>query len=123
MTPPLTDLTLAELDEWIAAAIKERSRRAGPMTSEPPKTVDATAQLLWRTSQIAGGQTLLQLRHAGAGWVSFLLSQAERAAILSTLLQHALAAPAAATARAAEPVTAAPSPPPSPPVPTGGKPH
>ena len=90
MKSELAAMTVADLDQWIAAALRERSQRKVPMPPEPEKTVEATAFPRSRAARLADGQTLLQLRHAGAGWVSFLLNVSERATLLTHLMQHAL---------------------------------
>ena len=90
MKSELAAMTVAELDQWITAALRERSQRKVPLAVEPEKTVEATAFARPRAARLADGQSLLQLRHAGAGWVSFLLNVEERAALLTQLMQHAL---------------------------------
>jgi hypothetical protein len=82
-------LSAAELDALIAIAVKERTKRADPHPLQPPKEFEATLNPAWFVF-LAGENTIIQLRHAGHGWVSIAIPPPERAHLLSLLLHHAL---------------------------------
>lgn len=87
--PDMTTLTAAELDALIAAAAKERQKRADPHPPEAPKEFEATLNPAWFVF-LAGENTVFQIRHAGHGWVSIAIPPPERAHLLSLFLHHAL---------------------------------
>ena len=82
-------LSTAELDALIATAVKERTRRPEGHPAQPPQQFDATLNPGWFVF-LAGDNTVLQLRHAGHGWVSVAIPPPERAHLASLLLHHAL---------------------------------
>lgn len=82
-------LSTAELDALIAAAVQERTKRPEPHAAQPPQQFEATLNPAWFTF-LAGDNTMLQLRHAGHGWVSVGLPPAERAHLASLLMHHCL---------------------------------
>jgi hypothetical protein len=95
MTPPeLAALPTAELDALIAAAVKERTKRPDPHPVEAPKEFEATLNPAW-FAFLAGDNTVLQIRHAGHGWVSIAIPPPERAHLASLFLHHSLLAPPA----------------------------
>jgi hypothetical protein len=93
----LSSLTAPELDELIARAAKLRQALQPPVSLEPPQTSEATIDPAWR-SLPHGGNTILQLRHLGLGWVTVILPAHERANLLSVFLRQALSIPAAPAA-------------------------
>jgi len=117
MTPEaLAALPTADLDQLIALAAKERTKRSEPHPLQPPKEFEATLNPAWFIF-LAADNTVVQFRHAGHGWVSIAIPPPERAHLLSLLLHHALLGNAA---KAGE---AAPSPVPVPPSRGGGTVH
>ncbi|HXN15425.1 MAG TPA: hypothetical protein VN878_03555 [Usitatibacter sp.] len=90
----IAKMTTAELDAFIAVAVKERTKRADPQPAEAPKEFEATLNPAWFVF-LAGENTIFQLRHAGHGWVSVAIPPPERAHLMSLFLHHALLAPPA----------------------------
>lgn len=107
----LAALSTSELDSLIATAAKERTRRTDPQATQPPQHFDATFNPAWFVF-LAGDNTVIQLRHAGFGWVSVVIPPAERAHLASLLLHHSLLKGLAQGA-ALPPVPVAPVPTPS----------
>lgn len=90
MVIDISDLSAEELDELIAAASRKRALMdpAHPM-KVPPGPVEALVNPVCKLSLNQDG-TLLQVRHVGYGWLSFMIPPAKRAQMLAQLLQHAL---------------------------------
>lgn len=82
-------LATAELDALIAAAVHERTKRPEPQPTQPPQQFEATLNPAWFVF-LAGDNTIVQLRHAGHGWVCVAIPPAERAHLASLLLHHSL---------------------------------
>jgi hypothetical protein len=100
----LSRLSATELDELIASAAKLRQGMQPPVALEPPQTSEATIDPAWR-SLMHNGNTILQLRHLGLGWVTVILPPHERANLLTVFLRQALSV-------SAVPATPESSPPP-----------
>lgn len=110
MTPEeIAALSTAELDTLIALAGKERTRRTEPHATQAPQHFDATFNPAWFVF-LAGDNTVIQLRHAGFGWVSVMIPPAERAHLASLLVHHCLLKGLAVPAVQPVQVTPAPSP-------------
>ncbi|HQZ45091.1 MAG TPA: hypothetical protein PK042_03200 [Usitatibacteraceae bacterium] len=93
MTPgELAALSAAELDQLIAAAAKERTKRTDPQPNEAPKEFEATLNPAWFVF-LAGENTVIQIRHLAHGWVSIAMPPVERAHLASVLMHHSLLAP------------------------------
>ena len=82
-------LSTAEIDSLIALAVKERTKRPDPHPLQPPQEFEATLNPAWFVF-LAGENTVIQLRHAGHGWVCIAIPPPERAHLASLLLHHAL---------------------------------
>jgi hypothetical protein len=95
----ISKLSAAELDALIAMAAKERTKRPDPHPPEAPKHFDATFNPAWSVF-LAGGNTIVQIKHLGHGWISIAIPPPERAHLLSLFLHHSLIAPSAAAAAA-----------------------
>jgi len=117
MTPDLDTLSTAELDDLIARAIKARTKRTEPHPAQPPQEFEATLNPAWFVF-LHGANSMVQFRHAGAGWISVAIPPPERAHLASMLMHHALLAPPVPA-----PQTAQPGPPPSLAGGGGGKVH
>ena len=102
-------LSTAELDALIAAASHERSKRAEPHPAQPPQQFEATLNPAWFVF-LAGDNTVVQLRHAGYGWVCVAIPPAERAHLASLLLHHSLLRGLQTGSQVQVPVPAAPAP-------------
>jgi len=108
MTIDLDTLSTAELDELIARAIKARTKRTEPHPAQPPQEFEATLNPAWFVFLI-DGNSMVQFRHAGAGWISVAIPPPERAHLATMLMHHALLAPPAPAPQAAQAVVPAPS--------------
>jgi hypothetical protein len=98
----LTKLSAGELDELLVRGAKHRaSLQPGP-PNDHPKPTDVVVNPGWYTALIDSG-TLLQVRHPGFGWLSFLIPANERAHLLSLLLRQALFVPEQGAANASPP--------------------
>jgi hypothetical protein len=98
----VTKLTLEELDDLLVRTAKHRaSLQPGPSTDHP-KPTDVVVNPGWYTG-LADSATLLQIRHPGFGWLSFLIPANERAHLLSLLLRQALFVPEQGVANAPPP--------------------
>ena len=86
-------LSTEDLDALLLAVSLERAKREPAVTMDQPGTMEAAADPKWFIS-LSGGNTFLQIRHPGYGWVGYLISPPSRAALASFLLQHALLPPA-----------------------------
>ena len=106
MTIDLDTLSTAELDDLIARAIHARTKRKEPHPDKPPQEFEATLNPAWFVF-LAGANSMVQFRHAGAGWISVAIPPPERAHLASMLMHHALLAP---PAPATAPVQAVPPP-------------
>ena len=98
----LTKFTAEELDDFLSRAAKHRaSLHPGPPL-EHAKPTDVVVNPGWYTA-LVDSSSLLQIRHPGFGWLSFLIPANERAHLLSLLLRAALFVPehGAATGAAA----------------------
>lgn len=98
MSQPIdvTQLSASELDELIAEAAARRATLQPPPPMQAPKQAEAIVNPHWFTCLVEPG-TLLQLRHPGLGWLSFVIGPNERAHLLGILLNQALFRPAADT--------------------------
>jgi len=85
----VTQLSASELDDLIAKAAARRATLQPAHPPEAPKQAEAIVNPHWFTCLVEPG-TLLQLRHPGVGWVSFVLGPNERAHLLGILLNQAL---------------------------------
>ncbi len=85
----LSGLSAEELEEFIQRAAKLRAATEPYPRIDAPEAADAVVNPAWYTMLGEGG-TLLQIRHPGIGWLSFVIPPAERAHLLSLLLQQAL---------------------------------
>ena len=94
----LTPFSASELDELIAKAAARRATLQPPPPLEAPKQAEAIVNPHWFTCLVEPG-TLLQLRHPGLGWLSFVIGPNERAHLLGILLNQALVRPADKSAK------------------------
>ncbi len=94
MTPDLDSLSTADLDDLIARAIHARTKRTEPHPDKPPQEFEATLNPAWFVF-LAGANSIVQFRHAGAGWMSVAIPPPERAHLATMLTHHALLAPPA----------------------------
>lgn len=92
MSPDLDSLPTADLDALIARAIHARTKRAEPHPDKPPQEFEATLNPAWFVF-LAGADSIVQFRHAGAGWISVAIPPPERAHLATMLTHHALLAP------------------------------
>lgn len=88
----LAKLSAQELDELLVRAAKHRASLQPAPPTEHPKPTDVVVNPGWYTALIDSG-TLLQVRHPGFGWLSFLIPANERAHLLSLFLRQALFVP------------------------------
>jgi hypothetical protein len=97
--PPMdiSNLSAPELDELIAKATVRRASIEPAHSNAPPKQAEAIVNPQWFTCLVEPG-TLLQIRHPGLGWLSFVIPTNERAQLLGILLNQALFKPAGPTA-------------------------
>jgi len=82
-------MSAGELDTLIERAATTRASKEPVVSEQPPATVQAISSPGWRLHHIPQG-CLFSLRHPGHGWVSFVLSPGERAAMLTVMLAQAL---------------------------------
>ena len=98
----ITKLTVEQLDDLLVRAAKHRaSLQPGPPTDHP-KPTDVVVNPGWYTG-LVDSATLLQIRHPGFGWLSFLIPANERAHLLSLFLRHALFVPEQGVANPPQP--------------------
>jgi hypothetical protein len=95
----LTKLSTEELDDLLVRAAKHRASLQPAPPTEHPKPTDVVVNPGWYTALIDSG-TLLQVRHPGFGWLSFLIPANERAHLLSLFLRQALFVPEKGAANA-----------------------
>jgi hypothetical protein len=88
----VTKLTAEELNDLLARAAKHRASLQPGHPTDHPKPADVVVNPGWYVGLVDSG-TLLQIRHPGFGWLSFLIPSNERAHLLSLLLRHALFVP------------------------------
>jgi len=93
----ISELSTAELDELIAKAALRRATLSPPHSTDVPKQAEVIVDPQWFTCLVDPG-TLLQIRHPGLGWLSFVIPPNERAQLLGLLLNQALLKPTAASA-------------------------
>ena len=93
----ITALSATELDELISMAAARRATLEPAHATAPPKQAEAIVNPQWFTCLVDPG-TLLQIRHPGLGWLSFVIPPNERAQLLGILLNQALYRPAGPTA-------------------------
>ncbi len=98
----VTKLTPEELDQLLVKAAKHRASLQPPPPTEHPKPTDVVVNPGWYTALLDSG-TLLQIRHPGFGWLSFMIPANERAHLLSLLLRQALFVPEQGMANAPPP--------------------
>jgi hypothetical protein len=92
MSPDLDSLSTADLDDLIARAVHARTQRTEPHPDKPPQEFEATLNPAWFVF-LMGSNSIVQFRHAGAGWVSVAIPPPERAHLATMLTHHALLAP------------------------------
>ena len=102
MPTDLESLTTTELDDLIARALHLRSKRQEPHPEKPPPEFEATLNPAWFVF-LLGANSMLQFRHAGAGWISVAIPPPERAHLATMLMHHALLAPPPPVAASAQP--------------------
>lgn len=78
-----------ELDALIARASQQRRQLQPEIPREAPKHAHGEFDPAWQTF-LDGENTILQFRHSGFGWLSFVIPPHERAHLLSLLVHHAL---------------------------------
>jgi hypothetical protein len=93
----ITALSATELDELIAKAAVRRASLNPAHDNAPPKQAEAIVNPQWFTCLVEPG-TLLQIRHPGLGWLSFVIPSNERAQLLGIMLNQALYKPTSPTA-------------------------
>ena len=98
----ITKLTVEELDDLVVRAAKHRASLQPAPPIDHPKPTDVVLNPGWYTG-LVGSATLLQIRHPGLGWLSFLIPGNERAHLLSLLLRQALFVPEHGVATAPPP--------------------
>ena len=69
-----------------------RASLSPPHSTDAPKKAEAIVNPQWFTCLVDPG-TLLQIRHPGMGWLSFVIPANERAQLLGILLNQALFRP------------------------------
>jgi hypothetical protein len=82
-------MTTEELDQLLNAISLERAKRQPQVSMEQPRTMEAALDPRWYLS-MADGNTVLQLRHPGFGWVGYVIPPTSRAQLVTFMLQHAL---------------------------------
>lgn len=87
--PDVKGMTPEELDQLLLAISLERAKREPQVPMEQPQTMEAALDPKWYLS-MAEGNTVLQLRHPGYGWVGYVIPPASRAQLATFLLQQAL---------------------------------
>ena len=87
----ITKLSATDLDELIDQASRLRMTLQPEHSFQAPQEIAAIDNPAWFTVLTDVG-TLLQLRHPGFGWMSFIIPDQERAHLLALLLQQALLA-------------------------------
>ncbi len=92
MSTDFDSLSTADLDALIARAIHARTKRGEPHPDKPPQEFEATLNPAWFVF-LAGADSIVQFRHAGAGWISVAIPPPERAHLATMLTHHALLAP------------------------------
>jgi hypothetical protein len=90
-------LSATELDQLIAKAALRRAALEPAHSIAAPKQAEAIVNPQWFTCLVDPG-TLLQIRHPGLGWLSFVIPPNERAQLLGILLNQALYRPTGPTA-------------------------
>jgi hypothetical protein len=90
--PDVKAMSTADLDLLLEAITIERAKREPAVSMEQPPKSEAAVDPRWHLFMV-DANTILQLRHPGHGWVSFLIPPASRAQLLSFLLQQALMPP------------------------------
>jgi hypothetical protein len=103
MTLDPKTLTTAQLDELLQSISLERAKREPMVTMDQPQKMEAAVDPKWYLS-MSGGNSFLQLRHPGYGWVGYILPVASRAALATALLQQALLPPPVPNAAPAVPI-------------------
>jgi hypothetical protein len=88
----ISELSAPELDELIVKAAARRVSLNPPHSTDAPKQAEAIVNPQWFTCLVEPG-TLLQIRHPGLGWLSFVIPPNERAQLLGILLNQALFKP------------------------------
>ena len=92
ITYDLTALTAEQLDQLILEAAARRAQLSPPHPNKPPDACEAIVNPAWMTFPTDRG-AVFRIRHPGLGWISFLIPPAERALLLSGLLNQALSPP------------------------------
>jgi len=92
MTIDIDTLSTTELDDLIARAVHARTKRTEPHPDKPPQEFEATLNPAWFVF-LLGANSIVQFRHAGAGWVSVAIPPPERAHLATMLTHHALLDP------------------------------
>ena len=85
----LSGLSAEELDEIVARAAKLRAETAPQLPLSAPEPGAMVVNPAWFT-MLGDGGSVFQVRHPGHGWLAFLIPPAERAHLLTLLLQQAL---------------------------------
>lgn len=100
MSPDISKLSAAELDELIAKAAERRAQLKPEHSADPPKEVhSALSDPAWYTGPIRtddGLRIALQVRHHGFGWLTFAIPPLEIAKLMN-YWTNALAQAAAGT--------------------------
>ena len=92
----ISALSAPELDELIARAAARRATLEPSHATQAPKQAEAILNPPWFTCLVDSG-TLLQVRHPGLGWLSFVIPPNERAQLLGIMLNQALYRPTGPT--------------------------
>ena len=92
MAPNISSMSAEALDKHIAECLKHRATLKPEHPATAPQQVEALVNPAWFIAPVELG-TVFQIRHPGAGWLAFVIPPAERAQLLSFLLQHALTPP------------------------------
>lgn len=85
----LSKLSAPELDQLIAEAAQRRAKLQPEHPAEPPKDYEYLINPHWFVFSTPEG-SMLQLRHAGLGWISLLIHHGDRDLLMSLLLRQAL---------------------------------